>query len=111
MKTVIVGSFTNHSDTDLADAIEAAELIGIVITEVLTGNWVGVDYEAALWAKRNAKPVTKYSSENGVIRRNKALVNDADALIVIWHPNHNEGFSEIIGFAKAKGIPHMAWRT
>jgi hypothetical protein len=80
------------------------------VTVVLDGGAHGVDYEGRLWAKDNGILVCRYDADwathdraAGPIR-NQAMVDDADALLLIWD-GKSRGSADVKRRALAKGIP------
>jgi len=100
MKVIIAGSRGVTDYGIIALAVYNAEIIGIDITEVVSGTAAGVDrlgeqYALAHDIKIKKFPANwnKYNKQAGYIR-NKEMAEYADASIIIWD-------------GKSKGTKHM----
>ncbi len=117
MKTVITGSCTAHRYQEMLDAIAAAELVGIVPTEVLTGGAAGVEEMALKWGVDNCVIThqigTDYAKHGNQCHtvRNQEMIDQADALIVLWHHNDTRYLREIMDMARARGLPIALWEV
>ncbi len=109
MKTIIAGSREITDEGVVAKAVAAS---GYHITEVVSGGAGGVDSLGEEYAFENGIalerfPVHDFEWEKSLgagHRRNKVMVDYADALIAIWD-GKSDGTRNVIKQAKAKGIP------
>lgn len=90
MKAIIAGSRDAIDYSHLLTAINAFNLTGKEITEVVSGTARGADKMGEKWAKENDIPVkrfpanwNKYGKSAGY-RRNEEMAEYADYLIALW---------------------------
>ena len=107
MRVVICGS-RGIGSVELID--KAVKMSGFEVTEVISGTASGPDTFAIEWAEKNGIPVVrmpadwnKYGRSAG-FKRNKEMVDIADAVIAIWDEKSN-GTRNTMGLGKDKGIP------
>lgn len=110
MRVVICGSRGVENYLALLGAIADA---GFVITEVVSGNAMGADALGERWARENNKrlslfPVSraewKIHGKKAGPRRNRMMVDNADAVIAIWD-GHSPGTKSTIDYAQKQGKP------
>lgn len=110
MKVIIAGS--RHYNPELADTLveNAIAQAGWNITHVINGTATGIDQAGARWAKKNNKTVINYppdwkthGKKAGPLR-NTQMLNNADALILIWD-GKSKGSKNMLTQAKNKKIP------
>jgi len=106
MKTIIAGCRKADNYQDVLDAVDT---IDWEITQVICGDAVGADALGCKWAESQGIPVIhcpanwdKHGKSAG-IRRNVAMLNQAEALIAIWDA-HSGGTGHMIQIALDAGI-------
>jgi YspA, cpYpsA-related SLOG family len=114
LKTIIAGS---RLLTDERLVFEAVEASGFTITEVVSGNAPGVDWSGEAWGKANGVSVRIFRAEwnrfghGAGPRRNRQMVEYAEALIAIPHPTQDSrGTLNVIRQAEAKGLRVFVFR-
>lgn len=106
MRTIIAGCRDFYNYDVVVAAIQAAE---IQISTVLSGAAKGVDSLGAEWARKTGVPVEEYPADwfkfgkSAGPRRNKEMVDKAEALIALWD-YQSIGTRDVINKAKAKGL-------
>lgn len=109
MKVIIAGS--RHYPPELATQLvqQAIKNSGYTITHLINGTAKGIDQAAARWAKQNNIPTINYPpnwKEHGKAAgpiRNQQMVNNADALILIWD-GQSKGSKNILQQAQNKRL-------
>lgn len=107
MRTIIAGS---RSITDLSQVEAAIKNSGFDITTIISGAARGVDRLGEVYAEQNNIPIERYPAEwdkygkSAGYRRNKQMVEVADAVIAVWDGT-SKGTAHTINIAKAKSIP------
>jgi hypothetical protein len=106
MKTIIAGGRTVTKPILL---LEAVNIAGFTITEVVCGKACGADTLGEEWAKERNIPITyfpadweKYGKSAGFIR-NAQMADHAEALIALWDGS-SKGTGNMIELAKKKGL-------
>ena len=106
MKTIIAGS---RSIKDYLIVKEAIKLSGFKITEVISGEAVGVDGLGRRFGEENNIPVKPFPANwdrhgkgAGPIR-NKQMADYAEACIVIWD-GESKGSKDMLKQAQQKGL-------
>jgi len=109
MKVIIAGSRTATNYEHLLTAINAFELTGRDITEVVSGTAKGADKMGERWALENDIPVkqfpanwNKYGKSAGY-RRNEEMAEYADYLIALWD-GQSRGTKHMIDLARRERI-------
>jgi hypothetical protein len=109
LKVIIAGSRSlNDRPYLIGKAIELSKFVDI--TEVVSGNAIGIDRLGEEWAKLNGKKVcrfiadwTSYGKAAG-IKRNIQMAKYADALLAIWDGS-SKGTKHMIEHMRAIGKP------
>ena len=103
MKVAVIGS-RNLTDIDIGWYIsEDTE-------EIVSGGAVGVDFNAAKYAKDRGLKLTEFLPQYKIygrrapIVRNKQIVNYADRIIAFWD-GHSKGTLFVIDYARKIGKP------
>lgn len=113
MRVIIAGSRTCRLLRTVEDAVEAARLYGICITEVISGGASGADRAGETYARSQNLPLHRYPADwvTGMgagykrNRRNRRMLDHpADALIAVWD-GKSRGTAHMIKIAEKKGIP------
>jgi YspA, cpYpsA-related SLOG family len=106
LKTIIAGS-RNITDLDLLE--QFIEKSGLQITTVISGSARGIDKLGETWADKHDIPVLRYPAEwkkygrgAGPVR-NKDMVDNAEACIVLWD-GRSKGTKNMIDLAHKKGL-------
>ncbi len=106
MRTVIAGSRTFNSLSQLCEAVAAS---GFVISEVVSGGARGADRLGETWATLNKIPCarflpdwTTHGKAAGIIR-NKEMAAYAEALIALWD-GQSRGTKNMIEEARKRGL-------
>jgi len=106
MKVIIAGS---RKETNYAIVETAIEFSEYKITEVISGGCRGVDKFGERWAKEHKIPCrvfnadwAKYGKSAGP-KRNRAMAEEADALIAILYPR-SRGTQNMIKTALKQGL-------
>lgn len=106
MKVIIAGS---RNETNYAVVKNAIELSEYRITKIISGGCRGVDKFGEQYAKENNIPCrvfkadwAKYGKAAGP-KRNRAMVEEADALIAILYPG-SRGTRDMIRTALKQGL-------
>lgn len=116
MNTIITGSCTAQRPSDLVDAIAAADLIGVDITAVMTGNAIGADQLAKQWAESNAIKAVVWQAnrtkhgDSCYLARDDDMLDVADAVIILWHHNDVRHLPHLADGATKRGIPLVVWK-
>lgn len=114
MKVIIAGSRSVTSPKEIARAVADASLIlGIDVTEVVSGMARGVDTLGERWAAANRIPVkffpARWRSPGGDydpaagFKRNELMAQYADALIAVWD-GESRGTADMIRRAESRGL-------
>ncbi len=93
MRLIIAGTRTFNPPDDILDfAVKLTEeMFGEKVATVLSGHSGGVDLAGERWAERNKVTLQKYPPDwKGLGKkagplRNKAMVENADTLLLIWN--------------------------
>lgn len=103
MKVAVIGS-RNLTDIDIGRYIsEDTE-------EIVSGGAVGIDFNAAKYAKDRGLKLTEFLPQYKIygrrapIVRNKQIVNYADRIIAFWD-GHSKGTLFVIDYARKSGKP------
>lgn len=113
MRTIIAGSRTIKDRAVVERAIADSEF---VITSVVCGGAVGVDYLGYCWANDHNIPVAHFPAEwdkygrSAGCRRNEQMGASADALIAVWD-GKSRGTAHMIRTANARGLAVHIHRT
>lgn len=106
MRTIIAGSRSIFSLTVVEEAVVAT---GINISHVVSGTAMGIDSLGERWAIEHNIPITRhrpnwdrFGNSAGFIR-NKAMAEDAEALLAIWD-GKSHGTKHMIQTAKDRGL-------
>jgi hypothetical protein len=109
MKTIIAGSRTIDFETTI-EYLSELRLLGVEITEVVSGTAKGVDYHGEWWGNRWDIPIKRfpanwneYGKSAGYIR-NQEMADYAEQLVCIWD-GESKGTKHMIDIAKKKRIP------
>lgn len=108
MKVLVAGS-REIADSSLIE--RAVRESGFTVTTLICGMARGVDRLAYEWAKRNNIPVDEYPADwdrygkSAGMRRNREMVDVAEAAVVIWDGN-SPGTENTIKLLKSKNVPH-----
>lgn len=112
MKVLITGSRTIHRPATVDDAMAAADLLGIVPTAIITGTLIGAEELAIKWAQAHDIPFDQYKVDASAIvtkksweSRDRKMINDADAVILIWHWNDASDMPQIEAMARSRELP------
>lgn len=115
MKTIIAGSRSIEFETTI-EYLSELKLLGVEITEVVSGTARGVDSHGEWWANRWGIPIKQfpanwdeYGKRAGYLR-NQEMADYADQLICIWD-YQSKGTKHMIDIAKKKGIPIFLMET
>lgn len=100
MKVIIAGSRTITDYSLIAKAVFNANIVGIDITEVVSGVAAGVDKLGEQYALAHDIKITRFPANWALYKksagylRNKEMAEYADACIIVWD-------------GKSKGTKHM----
>lgn len=104
MRVLITGSFRQHNDETFNDALAAAELVGIIPTEIVTGCWVGADQMAKDYAKRN-----KLKLEMVGLDTLLKLPSNLDAVILVSCFGELDESKKFIKAAEKQNVEIVVW--
>ena len=104
MRVLITGSFRQHNDETLNQALAVAELVGVIPTEIVTGCWVGVDQMAKDYAKRN-----KLKLEMVDLGQLPKLPSNLDAVILVSCFGELDESEKFIKLAEKQRIEVVVW--
>ena len=112
MKTIIAGC---RSITDYSIVTQAIHAAPFTVTEVVSGMARGVDQLGARWAHEHNVPVTgcpadwQRHGKRAGLRRNRAMAEQAEALIAIWD-GKSKGTRHMIKTARAMELRVFVYR-
>lgn len=112
MKTIVAGS---REITDIDTVVDAIEASKFEITEVVSGEAIGVDTIAIMYAHAAELPLKKFPADwstgksAGYIR-NEEMAKYADALIAVWNGN-SPGTAHMIKMAQKYGLKIYIHKT
>lgn len=114
MKTIIAGSRTARRYQDLLDAMEAAELVGITSTVVISGTAAGGDRLGERYAREKGLPLWRYPAnweqhgKRAGYLRNESMGDSGEGLIALWD-GVSRGTRHMIDIAQRKGLIIVVW--
>lgn len=128
MKTIIAGCPTLQSYQTVVDAMESADLVGVVPTRVITPNSIGIGILGAKWAEerriacdRTLLDFDMFGDECRAVR-NLDMVRAADALVLIvnklWFETKQDRLApqfndtgHLLEAARAKDLQVVVWEV
>ena len=109
MKVIIAGSRTATNYKHLLTAINAFELTGKKITEVVSGTARGADKLGERWARETNVPIKRFPAnwnkfgKSAGYRRNEEMAEYADYLIALWD-GQSRGTKHMVDLARRERI-------
>jgi hypothetical protein len=106
MRILITGSFLQHNPETLTEGILTAELLGIDVTEIVTGCWVGADQLVKEYGKRHELKVSIVDLTKQV------LPQGVDAIIILTCHGKKESIREVQWLsdaAEVAGLQVVVW--